>query len=206
MAPRHGAGSQTRKPTRAPSGPATRRSPTIVEIAPFRGLRYDPDRVDPSAVIAPPYDVVGDDDVDALQARSPFNIAHIESPRDTEGEDRYAHAAALLAAWEADGALLRDEAPAYYAYEQRTTIEGERVARRCFFARLRLSPYEAGEVRPHERTMTGPKADRLSLLRATRTNVSPIFVMYADRDGTAREILANASRAAARLRRDGQSW
>jgi len=91
--------------------------------------------------------------------------------------------------------LLREQSPAYYVYEQRTTIEGERVARRCFFARLSISPFEAGLVRPHERTMSGPKADRLALLRATRVNVSPLFVMYRDAAGTARAILADATAA-----------
>ena len=89
--------------------------------------------------------------------------------------------------------LLREATPAYYVYEQRTTIEGERVARRCFLARLRLSPFADGLVRPHERTMAGPKADRLALLRATRTNVSPLLVMYRDASGAGGAILANAT-------------
>ena len=124
-------------------------------------------------MIAPPYDVVDESDVAALHARSPHNVAHVESPRADGDADRYAHAAALLGEWQRAGVLLREATPAYYVYEQRTTIEGERVARRCFLARLRLSPFADGLVRPHERTMAGPKADRLALLRATRTNVSP---------------------------------
>ena len=173
----------------------------MVEIAPFRGLRYDPARVDPSAAIAPPYDVVGEDAVAALHARSPWNVAHVESPRDPEGGagagggDRYARAAALLREWEREGVLVRDEAPALYAYEQRTAVGGERVVRRCCFARLRLSPYGAGEVRPHERTMAAPKADRLALLRAARVNVSPLLVMYRDASGAASAALARAAAA-----------
>ena len=144
-------------------------------------------------MIAPPYDVGGESDVAALHARSPHNVAHVESPRSEGDADRYAHAAALLGEWERAGVLLREATPSYYVYEQRTTVDGERVARRCFFARLRLSPFEDGLVRPHERTMSGPKADRLALLRATRTNVSPIFVMYRDAAGTVGPILANAT-------------
>ena len=144
-------------------------------------------------MIAPPYDVVDESDVAALHARSPHNVAHVESPRSEGDADRYAHAAALLGEWERAGVLLREATPSYYVYEQRTTVEGERVARRCFFARLRLSPFEDGLVRPHERTMSGPKADRLALLRTTSTNVSPIFVMYRDAVGTAGPILANAT-------------
>ena len=144
-------------------------------------------------MIAPPYDVVDESDVAELHARSPHNVAHVESPRAGGDADRYAHAAALLGEWQRAGVLLREATPAYYVYEQRTTIEGERVARRCFFARLRLSPFADGLVRPHERTMAGPKADRLALLRATHTNVSPLLVMYRDASGAGGAILANAT-------------
>ena len=180
-----------------------RRRP-IVEIAPFRGLRYDPSRVDPDAVIAPPYDVVGEDDVAALHAQSPHNIAHVETPRGDDG--RFEAAAEALRSWEAEGVLLRDSAPVLYAYEQRTRIEdddGPRRVRRGYFARLRLSPFEAGEVLPHERTMAGPKAERLALLQATRTNVSPILVISSG--DTASALLAEvASREPAFAATDGR--
>ena len=182
-----------------------RRRP-IVEIAPFRGLRYDPSRVDPDAVIAPPYDVVGEDDVAALHARSPHNIAHVESPRG--GNGRFEEAAEALRSWEAEGVLLRDSAPVLYAYEQRTRIEGDdgpRRVRRGYFARLRLSPFEAGEVLPHERTMAGPKAERLALLQATRTNVSPILVISSGDTDTASALLAGvAAREPAFAATDGR--
>ena len=171
-----------------------RRRRPIVEIAPFRGLRYDPSRVDPNAVIAPPYDVVGEDDVAALQARSPWNIARVESPRGDDG--RFEEAAEALRSWEAEGVLLRDSAPVLYAYEQRTRLEGDdgpRRVRRGYFARLRLSPFEAGEVLPHERTMAGPKAERLALLQATRTNVSPILVISSGDTDTASALLAEVA-------------
>ncbi len=182
------------------------RRPPIVEIAPFRGLRYDPSRVDPDAVIAPPYDVVGEDDVAALHARSPHNIAHVEAPRGDDG--RFEEAAEALRGWEAEGVLLRDSAPALYVYEQRTRLEGDdgpRRVRRGYFARLRLSPFEAGEVLPHERTMAGPKAERLALLQATRTNVSPILVISSGDTDTASALLAEvASREPAFAAADGR--
>ena len=144
-------------------------------------------------MIAPPYDVVGEDAVAALHARSPYNVGHVESPRAADGGDRYAHAAALLDAWQREGVLIREEAPAYYVYEQRTAIGGERVARRCCFARMQLSPFEDGVVRPHEHTMSGPKADRLALLSATRVNISPLLVMYRDASGAAAAVIEQAT-------------
>ncbi|MYE32475.1 MAG: DUF1015 domain-containing protein [Chloroflexi bacterium] len=165
----------------------------MVTIAPFRGLRYDPSRLDPSAVIAPPYDVVGEDAVAALHARSPYNVGHVESPRADGGGDPYAHAAALLDAWQREGVLIREERPAYYVYEQRTAIGSERIVRRCCFARMQLSPFAEGVVRPHEHTMSGPKADRLALLSATRVNISPLLVMYRDASGSAARAIEGAT-------------
>jgi len=165
----------------------------MVDIRPFRGLRYDPARVAPDEVIAPPYDVVSAADIERLLARSPANIAHVESCPGEE-ETRYTRAAAALRQWQADGLLLRDSTPAYYAYEQRSAIAGahgaERITRRSFFARLRVSPPAAGEVRPHEATLSGPKRERLALQRATRANVSPIFAMFSDPAGTVGSRLA----------------
>lgn len=163
-------------------------SRAIVEVTPFRGLRYDPEIVSPDDVIAPPYDVVGADQIARLHARSPYNVAQVESPTGS-GDARYGEAAAALQRATEAGALRRDARPSYYVYEQVSSIRGHPVTRRCFFARLRLSPYEEGQVRPHESTMSAPKADRLALLRATRTNVSPIFVMFSDGSGAARAVL-----------------
>ncbi len=123
-----------------------------------------------------------------LRERSPYNIAHVECCPDT-GEAYYRDAAEALRRWQAEGVLRRDRKPAYYVYEQRFGVHSEIRTRRCFFARLRLHPPEDGAVRPHEATMPGPVEDRLKLLRATATNVSPIFAMFDDAAGTARAIL-----------------
>lgn len=166
----------------------------MTDIQPFRGLRYDPARVDADAVVAPPYDVVSPAQVEALLARSPHNIAHVESCPGPE-EERYTRAAAALAGWQDAGVLVRDPERALYVYEQRSTVLGERVTRRQFFARLRLAPPEAGVVRPHEATLEGPKAERLRLQRATGANVSPIFVMFPDPQARARDTLAAVATA-----------
>ena len=166
----------------------------MTEITPFRGLRYDATAVSGSDVIAPPYDVVSEADVAALLGRSAYNIAHIESVPGT-GDEKYTIAAEMLRAWEASGVLRRDGAPVYYAYEQRFAVPGQArtETRRVFFARLRISPREDGIVRPHEATLSAAKEDRLKLLRATRTNVSPIFAMFADPTRAASRILEQIS-------------
>ncbi|MEX2032930.1 MAG: DUF1015 domain-containing protein, partial [Dehalococcoidia bacterium] len=173
----------------------------MTEIRPFRGLRYNPARLGgstPDDVIAPPYDVVGADAVAALHARSPYNAAHLENPAGS-GAARFAGAARLLKEWQSAGALKRDARRAFYVYEQRVQVPtpdgGSRtVSRRCFFARTRLHRPEEGIVRPHEATLTGPREERLQLLRATRTNISPIFGMFLDPSGAAKALLAEIAR------------
>ncbi len=167
----------------------------MAEIRPFRGLRYDPEQVNPDDVLAPPYDVVGEAAEAALLARSPYNAAHVElAPGEPEG--RFERAAEALARWQRDGQLIRDEEPAYYLYEQEATIEGARVHRRCFFAQLKLAQHDEGIVRPHESTMAGPRAIRLDLMRATNANISPIFSMFTDPARRARAVLDRAASAA----------
>ncbi len=157
----------------------------MVDIRPFRALRYDPARVDADAVIAPPYDVIEAAELDELLTRSPHNAAHVESAPGPP-ERRFEQAARTLEAWQSSGALRRDERPAYYVYEQRSEVQGATRTRHCFFARLRLGEAAfadkpaAAQIRPHEATMEGPRAERLALLTATRTHVSPIFAIFDD--------------------------
>ena len=146
-------------------------------------------------MIAPPYDVVDGRQVEALTERSPYNVARIESPTGPV-EDRYERAAAALQEWRSAGVLMREEAPAYYVYEQAFSAVGASYTRRCFFARLRVSPPDAGLVRPHESTMSGPREDRLRLLRATRTNVSPILAMFSDSGDAAQRLMTQVAAGA----------
>ncbi len=159
----------------------------MARIAPFRGIRYDPSRHaggDLSPVIAPPYDVLGQADRDALVARDDRNIVSADLPHMPPGyagpPEAYARSAELLQAWLADGTLIRDQKPALYVYHQRFAHDGRSITRRMFFARLRLEPFGTGTVFPHEQTFGGPKEDRLMLTRATQCNLSPIFGLYPD--------------------------
>jgi uncharacterized protein (DUF1015 family) len=159
----------------------------MADVQPFRALHYDLDRTGGlQAVAAPPYDVIDPAQREALVARSPCNVVEIDLPVDPAGGDPYAHAAATLDRWRADGVLERDEQPALWALEQDYTgPDGRRRTRRGFFARVRVEDYGPGRIRPHERTHPGPKEDRLRLTRATRANLSPIFSLYDDPEGAA---------------------
>jgi uncharacterized protein (DUF1015 family) len=166
----------------------------VPTVRPFRALRYSTEVVpDLGAVVAPPYDVISAELHRLLLGRDPRNIVRLDLPEseagDADPDERYRRAARLLRAWRSDGTLRRDPRPALYPYEQTYRlpgqVDGEPQVRRGVFARLTLEPFgpESG-VRPHERTMSGPKEDRYRLLRATDVNTSPVVGMYEDRSGT----------------------
>jgi len=161
----------------------------------FRAVRYDTDRVDLSRVIVPPYDVIADDERASYYDRDPHNAIRLELVKDAadEASTDYSDVARTLASWLAEGVLRRDDEPAIYVMRQRYAApDGRTLERTGFFAELQLEDYGARVVRPHERTLAGPKADRLKILRATRANLSSVFMLYEDRDDEMAQILARA--------------
>src|SRR4051794_4921205 len=167
----------------------------MADVQPLKTLRYDPSSVGSlEDVIAPPYDVIDDEQRAQLLARSPFNVVEIDLPR-VNGGDRYQHARDTLDAWRHQGVVVTEREPALWALEQRYTApDGDERTRRGFFARVRVEDYGAGRIRPHERTHPGPKEDRLRLTRATRANLSPIFSLFPDPDDAAGDARARAPR------------
>jgi len=152
----------------------------VADVRPFRALRYAPG-LDLAAAICPPFDIISPDEQRSLHDRSPYNAVHIELAQDDNGS-RYQRATQTLGLWRAEGTLRRDEAPAFYLYDQQFERDGIPYRRRLIFARLRLEPWDKGIVLPHEQTFGAPKEDRLRLLRAIRTNTSPVFLIYRDHD------------------------
>jgi uncharacterized protein (DUF1015 family) len=151
----------------------------VAEVSPIQAVHYDLGKVGSLAdVVAPPYDVIDDQQRAELAARSPYNAVELDLPRDSGGGDPYDHAAKLLEQWIGEGVLTRDSGPTMWALEQDYTApDGSRLTRRGFLTRVKLAPYGEG-IRPHERTQPGPKEDRLRLTRATRHNLSPIFTLH----------------------------
>jgi uncharacterized protein (DUF1015 family) len=152
----------------------------MVMLRPFRPLRYHPAAVgDLAAVVAPPYDVVSEAYRDTLYARSEHNVIRLILNRDA---DRYTAAATLLRQWRATGVLVQDTQTALcYYVEDFTLPDGTARQRAGVMAAVRLESFDGGRIRPHERTFSRAKEDRLRLLQACRTNLSPIFGLYADK-------------------------
>jgi uncharacterized protein (DUF1015 family) len=154
----------------------------MAEIRPLNAIHYAPS-VDLDAVVAPPYDVIDDEQRAALLARSPHNVVEIDLPR---ADEPYEHAARTFQAWQDEGVLAHDDEPALWVLTQDyTTPDGEQKTRSGFFAKVKVEDYGPGRIRPHERTHPGPKEDRLRLTRATQANLSPIFSLYSDPEGRA---------------------
>jgi uncharacterized protein (DUF1015 family) len=145
----------------------------VADVRPFRAVRY----ARPSAAVtAPPYDVVDDATRESLAAHDPHNVVHLtlEPDADVAGE--------RFRRWLADGVLVRDERPAVWWLEQDFVgPDGVARTRAGTVASLRAEPYATGAVLPHERTHAGPIAGRLRLLRATRAQLEPIFLLHEGR-------------------------
>jgi len=132
--------------------------------------------------ICPPFDVISTEEQRELYRRSPVNAVRIELA-DANMGDRYQQAAKTLGDWRADGTLAQDGSESFYVYRQTFERAGKTYSRTIVFGRLRLVPWEAGDVLPHEQTFGGPKEDRLKLLHAIRMNTSPIYLLYRDGEG-----------------------
>src|SRR4051812_27796212 len=180
----------------------------MAEIAPLKPLRYDLARLAGSgglaAVVAPPYDVIDAAQRAELASRHPHNIVKLILP-EGEGDTKYANAAELYQAWRREGVLVRDEEPAFYRFDQTFTPPGggKPRMRTGFLGLVKLVPLDKGIVLPHERTLSGPKEDRLKLFRATKMNFSPGFVLYRDPDKKLDAALATAKQLASFETADG---
>jgi len=146
----------------------------VADVRPFRAERYDEERAGPlERLVAPPYDVISPAQRDEYLARSPYNVVHLTLP------DNEQQAARDLTEWRAKEVLAREaDAGAWLLSQEYTGPDGLERTRSGFLASLRAEPYAEGVVLPHERTHAGPKEGRLRLLRATRTQLEPIFLLY----------------------------
>ena len=152
-------------------------------VVPFRGERYaETDKL--NRLIAPPYDVIDAAARARFAALDEHNIVHLMLP-EAPAADRYSWAGAQLASWRRRGVLVRDTDPAVYVMAQ-----GDRLG---VFVALAAEGYEPRRVRPHEKTHAGPKADRLALLRATRTNLESLFLLAPDPDRALEQALADVA-------------
>ena len=169
-------------------------------LVPFRAIRYQLDQAsDLGQVLAPPYDVISPAQQDELYHQHPHNVIRLELAHARAGggyASRYQAASETFQQWLREGVLAQDTQPALYLYRQAYRLAGEQHHRTGVFGLVELEPWEARSVRPHEGTLSAPKADRLELMRACRANLSPVFGMFCDPRQHAAQVFLQAEQDA----------
>ena len=166
----------------------------MATIAPFRGFTYNETIAGGiSDLVCPPYDIISPVQQQELYRKNPHNIIRLEfglaSPGDTDTDNRYTRAAALLDEWLNKGVLRQSREPAFYIYEMEYRTGGRVRKLRGFIGMVRIEDYDSGIVKPHETTLSGPKTDRLNLLRACKAGFSQIYSLISDPAGTVAGVL-----------------
>lgn len=170
----------------------------MAKIIPFRGIVYNQAKAGGiDDLVCPPYDIISPAAQQELYRKSPYNVIRLEfgqeTPRDTDADNRYTRAARSFHEWLRTGILLQGETPALYIYEMEYRAGGALKRIRGFICRVRIEDYDSGIVKPHENTLSGPKADRLSLLRTCGAHFSQIYSLFSDPQGKIPGILAKVS-------------
>ncbi len=168
----------------------------MADVQPLQGIRYNSTVTgDLADIITPPYDVISQEAQVQYYARNPYNIIRLElgkdEPDDSSLNNRYTRAATTFAEWRLNAILQQDTFPSYYLYQQTFTYDTRVYTRTSLLARVRLEPWSRRVVLPHEHTLAKPKNDRLQLLRACVTNLSPIMSLYDDPQARMRKLLSS---------------
>jgi uncharacterized protein (DUF1015 family) len=170
----------------------------MADVRPVPGIRYAATE-NLAALVTPPYDVISPEAQERYYARDSHNIIRLELGRDEPDDDslnnKYTRAATLFAEWRLEG-ILRQDAPSLYVYEQTFSVADVEQRRMGLLARVRLEPWDARVILPHERTLSKPKDDRLKLFHACAANLSPIMSLYDDPDQELSAILKEATTGA----------
>ncbi|MFQ5905893.1 MAG: DUF1015 domain-containing protein [bacterium] len=172
----------------------------MADLRPFKGIRYNLSRVGRlDDVVSQPYDKITDSMREDYYAKSEYNIVRIikgrPEPADSDTDNVYTRAKAYLDEWLKQKILIQDDKPAFYLYHQEFEAPGiGRKTRKGFICTVRVGPGLRGSVRPHEKTLSKPKEDRLKLLRATRTNFGQIFMLHEDEENSVYEVLGPFAR------------
>ncbi|HXE34774.1 MAG TPA: DUF1015 domain-containing protein [Verrucomicrobiae bacterium] len=173
----------------------------MAQVHPFQAFRYNPQRVPFERVLTQPYDKISPSMQDNYYAADPYNLITVEKgrayPDDSPQNNVYTRAASALESWIRENVVVQDPLPSFYAYSEEYTVPGtgEQRTRRGFIGAGKLEDYSAGVVFRHEHTLSGPKADRLELLRNTRTQTGQLFMLYSDPQQRIDAILKDAESA-----------
>ncbi|MCX6005467.1 MAG: DUF1015 domain-containing protein, partial [Chloroflexi bacterium] len=166
------------------------------EVSEFKGVRYNPEKIHYMAdVICPPYDVISQQEQQALYDRSQYNMVRLEQGLDQKGDNeknnKYTRSRDTFSLWLKDGVMKQDTVPNYYVHEHLFEVGESKKRRLGIFACVRLEPWENKVIFPHEFTISGAKADRLNLMKTCSAGFSPIFGLYEDPGGKINQMVVN---------------
>ena len=174
----------------------------MAKIYPFQPYRYSEKAGPLSDLVTQPYDKITPAMQEAYLAKSPYNLVRVilgpRQPVDSETDNVYTRAAGFLHIWISSGILAQESEPAVFPYFQEFTVpdSGERMVRKGFIALGAVEDYSAKIVHRHEQTLSGPKKDRMELLRHTHAHFGQLFMLYPDPERTVDAILDEAASAA----------
>lgn len=170
----------------------------MAEVIPFKGVLYNPERVNAALVMTPPYDIITPEHKEELYKKDPRNIIRIDFGKDddddNEHENRYTRAATFLSDWLKEGILISDPETSFYCYEIGYVINGQTKKTRGFLGAVKIEELGTGRIHPHEMTYSKPKSDRLNILKYCQANTSPIFSLYSSKHKMTSSILENIVR------------
>jgi len=160
----------------------------MAAVSPFRGWRYDQETVgDMASVLCPPYDMINEENQEALKRQNQYNVIHLEAGEgldwNTSAKEQYSATSNLFDRWRRDGVLQQDESPSYYLMRHSFPLCGKNMVRVGLIASVGLEDYAARQVLPHEFTQAPAIQDRVWLMESLSANISPIMSIYRDADG-----------------------
>lgn len=173
----------------------------MARLRPFKGIRYNPERISSMAdVISPPYDVISETAQTKLHERNPHNVIRMELGRKRPGDNRHdnphTRAGDYLRAWVQDGTLIQEETPAVYLTATEFDTVSDTYTRWGLMVSVGLEPFQQGGILPHERTYSKVKSERLSLMHVCRANLSPIFAFFSDDRSTMPQLISHVAHTA----------
>ena len=149
----------------------------VVEIRPFRAIRYTEKAGNPENLITQPYDKIDSELQKVYYEKSPYNYCRLILPLES---NKYEVAQQRITEWLKDGILQKDESPAIFVSRQQFSLNNKKYERIGIIAALRLYDYKENMVFPHEGTYKAPKADRLNMMQTVQKDLEPVFLIYSD--------------------------
>ena len=163
----------------------------MVDIRPFKAITYTPKAGKTENLITQPYDKIDLEMQKQYYAQSPYNFCRLILPME---DDKYNVANQRISQWLKEGAMAKENQPAFFISRQEFNLEGKRIARTGIIAAVKLHPYSDNIVFPHEATFKAPKADRLNMLRTVQKDLEPVFLMYQDPEEKTIEYMAEVAK------------